>query len=346
MDRELHCDFYFGDNVNEELQKLDYSILKGFKHELKTLRFRSLKWHLGISRVFFNHYDYYIITGDTSYLSNWFLLLYCTINQKKLFLWCHGIKTYVKRRHKFINKLFFGNKIVELLLYGNQARNLMIDEGYSEKKLHVIYNSLDYEAQCKIRNTIEVNDIYLKHFKNSYPVIIFIGRLQNEKKLELIIESQKKSESKGTIFNAVFIGEGEMKETLIDLSEKLGIADKVWFYGPIYDELQIAPLIYNAALSVSPGGVGLTALHCLTYGTPVITHSNFSNQGPEFEAITKGITGDFFEEDNLDDLINKISIWLNRSEKNRAAIRLNCYKTIDAYFNPEYQINILKQILG
>lgn len=54
-----------------------------------------------------------------------------------------------------------------------------------------------------------------------------------------------------------------------------------------------AEFIYNADLCVSPGNVGLTAMHSLVFGCPVITHNCFEWQMPEFEAIQPGITGDF-----------------------------------------------------
>ena len=44
---------------------------------------------------------------------------------------------------------------------------------------------------------------------------------------------------------------------------------------------------------VSPGNVGLTAIHSLSYGTPVLTHNNFNNQMPEVESIQPGFNGYF-----------------------------------------------------
>lgn len=67
----------------------------------------------------------------------------------------------------------------------------------------------------------------------------------------------------------------------------------VWFYGSCYDEQTNAELIYNADMCVAPGNVGLTAIHAMTFGCPVITHSDFKWQMPEFEAIHPGKTGDF-----------------------------------------------------
>ncbi len=76
----------------------------------------------------------------------------------------------------------------------------------------------------------------------------------------------------------------------IDKNQSKG---RIWLYGACYDEEIIGELIFNAQLCVSPGNVGLTAMHSLVYGTPVITHNNFSNQSPEFEAIIDGKTGSF-----------------------------------------------------
>ena len=62
-------------------------------------------------------------------------------------------------------------------------------------------------------------------------------------------------------------------------------------YGETFDEAEISKLLNHADLCVSPGNVGLTAMHALAYGVPVATHNDFKNQMPEFEAITPGKTG-------------------------------------------------------
>lgn len=346
MDKELRCDFYFGDTVFMELKKLDYSKLQSYKGELKTIKLRSYRWQLGISKFLFRNYDSYIITGDPGYLSYWFLLLICIIRHKKIYMWCHGLKLQPStKRGDLLAKIFYNNASGGLLLYGNYSRNLMIEEGYPEDKLHVIYNSLDHENQYKIRQKQKAEDIYFEHFRNNDPVVIFIGRLNKEKKLRLIIESQKKLIEKGIFLNSVFIGSGEMEQPLRDMTKEYGLIDKVWFYGSCYDEQQIAKLIYNATLTISPGNIGLTALHSLVYGTPVITHSNIWNHGPEFEAITRGETGDFFDEDDVNDIVMKVSSWIKQSQNKREIVRNMCYEKVDLWYNPDFQIKLLKRIL-
>ena len=125
----------------------------------------------------------------------------------------------------------------------------------------------------------------------------------------------------------------------------MGLTDNVWFHGASYDEEENARLIYNADLCVSPGNVGLTAIHSLTFGTPVLTHNNFTRQMPEFEAIKDGVTGAFFMQDNEESLASQIDNWFQKNKDIRDEIRANCYEVIDSEWNPYYQMEIFKKVL-
>jgi hypothetical protein len=81
------------------------------------------------------------------------------------------------------------------------------------------------------------------------------------------------------------------------------------------------------------------------YGTPAITHSNFSNQMPEFEAIEEGDAGSFFKENDPVDLKSVIIQWLEKHPKKEESLIQACHNKIDLYFNPNYQIKILKEVL-
>ena len=143
----------------------------------------------------------------------------------------------------------------------------------------------------------------------------------------------------------VLIGEGNDKEELLNLVKSLKLDRQVWFFGACYDESKIAELIFNANVCVSPGNVGLTAIHSLSYGTPVITHDSFSHQMPEFEAIIPNLTGNFFEEGNLQSMIEVIENWIKLHPVKNEELMKNCYKIIDEKYNIFYQIKIFKEKL-
>ena len=124
------------------------------------------------------------------------------------------------------------------------------------------------------------------------------------------------------------------------------LSEMVWFYGPSYDEKELSQLLFDADLCVSPGNIGLTAMHAMTYGCPCISHNNFKWQGPEFEAIQENVTGAFFERDNVDDLSKTIMQWLENHKKDRDEIRRSCYREIDEQWNPHNQLEIIKNMIA
>lgn len=348
LDKEFDCDFYFGDRMKEmkDIKKLDYSLLPGFKRELKNISLIShFYWQKGAVSLFFKNYDKYIILGEYYCLSTWIILLLGKVFGKKIYLWSHGWYGNENKIKRFIKRIFF-KLSNEVFLYGNHARNLMIKEGCSAERLHVIYNSLYYTEQVQIRNKLMISSIYDNHFKNQNPVILFIGRLTKEKMLDMILQAQNILSDKNIFANVVIIGSGEEEMNL----KKMMVALKninCWFYGPCYDEQKIGELIYNATICVSPGNVGLTAVHSMVFGTPVISHNDFASQGPEFEAIIAGETGDYFKKGNVEDLARVIEIWIAPKAINqREMVRKLCYKVVDEKFNPYYQLKVFMKVMN
>jgi glycosyltransferase involved in cell wall biosynthesis len=345
LDVELFCDFYLGDKLPYSINRMDYKSLKGFKYELKNIfLLGNFYWQKGALRTLFKPYKNYIFTGEAFCLSTWLILFLALFTSKKTYLWTHGWygnETFIKR---VVKKLFF--KLANhVLLYGEYAKKLMLKEGFDEQVLHVIYNSLDIEEQISFRVKLTVNNIYKDHFNNNNPVLIYIGRIQKVKKVDYVIEVLNNLKLKGKSYNFIIIGE-DVEETDLKLKiNEYGLESQVWQFGACYDERLLSDLIYNADLCVSPGNVGLTAMHTLIYGTPVITHNNFANQMPEFEVIIPGKTGDYFIEDSINDLELKIINWIENHSKFREDIRNNCYQVISKNYNPISQVNKLKNIL-
>jgi glycosyltransferase involved in cell wall biosynthesis len=345
MDLELGCDFFLGDKLPYEIKKMNYNELKGFKGTLKNIFIISnFYWQVGALKNLFKPYKNYIFTGEPFCLSTWIILLLAKFTSKKTYLWSHGWygdETLIKR---VIKKAFF-SLADGILLYGEYAKTLMISEGFEEKKLHVIYNSLDYSTQIKIKETLSKSDIYTTKFNNSNPVLLYIGRIQKIKKIEYIIEVLNSLKKKNIYYNFIIVGAEIEHTNLKELIAQYNLENQVWFLGECYEETVLSNLIYNADLTVSPGNVGLTAMHSLVYGTPVITHNNFSNQMPEFEVIETGKTGDFFKENDIEDLTFRIKSWIDTYQFQREIIRKNCFDRIAQHYNPEAQVKLLRNLL-
>ncbi len=162
----------------------------------------------------------------------------------------------------------------------------------------------------------------------------------------MIIDSVRLLKDEGIYTNVIIVGK-DTEGVNIDLySQKQGLNSQAWMYGPCYDDKTLGELFYNADVCVSPGNVGLTAIHSLTFGCPVITHGNFPYQMPEFEAIRPGITGDFFEQGNTFDLKEKIKAWISKTPQERERARAAAYDEIDRKWNIHYQIDVIKKVIA
>ena len=346
IDRRWQCKWFFGKNdtgiIGMDLSKLNDVTELTYQR----LKFGGWYWLKGLSsHLRKEKISTYLVIGEPYCLSIWRLglLLKFFCKHKKLYFWTHGWYGKESFFKRIVKKGFF--KLADgIFLYGNYARNLMIEEGFDPKKLFVIHNSLDYKKQTEIRRTLSDSDIYRSHFGNSNPTLIFIGRLTAVKRIDLLVEAVGALRQKGVDCNLVLVGDGDKTEELQRLVKEKDLIDRVWLYGKCYDDNVNAELIYNATLCVAPGNVGLTAIHSMVFGTPVISHNDFRHQMPEFEAIKPGITGDFFEEGNVNSLCEKILTWQNE-HPDREVVRRACYQEIDDNWTPEYQISVLEKHL-
>jgi glycosyltransferase involved in cell wall biosynthesis len=309
---------------------------------------KKILWQTGILRTCFsNEFDEYIFLGNPYFISTWIGAIILKIRKRPVYFWTHGLLKKDKGLKRLIRRIFYLLP-TGFFLYGNHARNLLIQEGYNQEKLHVIYNSLNYSKQISFRESLNDEDIILlrsRFFKRpELPQIIFIGRLTKQKKLIQLIEAISILNHKGVLINLLIVGDGSEFKNLKEKVTKKELKDFVFFHEESYAEEDNFKLIVSSDICVAPGEVGLTAMHSLVFGTPVITHNNPNRQMPEFEAIVPGVSGDFFEFNDVIDLALKIESWLlNRPEKK--TIRQNCYSIIDSKYNPKYQKDVICNVL-
>lgn len=343
LDEEFDCEWFIGPGYGN-IKQLPLSFFKN-AHSLKRIElpgplfFQRKEIRTMLSRK----YDAFLVLGNTPNVATWIgLFLHRLFNRKiKVYSWTHGLLRIRRQPRQWFEELF--QKLPDaVFVYGDRAREIMISRGFDGSMIYPIHNSLDYDEQLKYRANF--SNIYKRHFGNGNKVLFFIGRLTPEKKLDMLVSVMGILRNRGKDVNLVFIGAGEMEEKLKSQVESQNLKDRVWFYGPCYNEKEKSELISNADLCVSPGAIGLTSIDSLMYGTPVVTNDDFNHQGPEYAAIQDGVTGTFFKAGNIDDLAVKIESWFN-SGLDRETIRQNCYNEIDSNWNPQYQIEVFKKYL-
>lgn len=311
-------------------------------------------WQSGLVNLsVFGKYDSYIFLGSPYHLSTWFAVIIVRLRGKKAYYWMHGVYKDKPRVHDFLKLKLFYKLPNGFFLYGN--RSLSILRKYNVKpynNMHVIYNSLNYVVSAERRSLVSEISIFnfrVKYFKTALePVVVFIGRVNSIKRIDMLIDAQSALENSidKVKFNILIIGDGEERTKLERQITKLGLQDHVYFFGEVYDEKIISEILMYSDVCVNPGEVGLTAIHALSYGTPVISHDNLNIQMPEVEAIIPGLTGDLYGYGNVQNLAESINKWLLLNPIKTHEVMKACFSVIDNYYNPNYQRKIIEKVLN
>ncbi|MER9061657.1 glycosyltransferase family 4 protein [Mesorhizobium sp. M0698] len=284
-------------------------------------------------------FSHIIFLGNPYILTNWPYALLARWTGYKVYFWTHGWLNAEGKLRQVLRNLYY--RIPHgLMLYGVRAKSIGAGFGFKERNLHVIYNSLNYESQKTARIRIEREDNDGSHLSD---YIVCVARLTRELKIHQAIEALNvvyRNTGKSIVLQ--LIGDGLLRDELEDLARKLNV--NVVFNGAIYDEQRIADIVYHARAMVSPGKVGLTAMHGLAYGIPIITHGNFDNQMPEVEAIEPGITGDFFKEDDVESLAAVLTKWMETPRTRKE--RLRAIATIEDRYTPRSQVLMIECALA
>lgn len=287
--------------------------------------------------------DCLISLGTIYSLTSWISLLTAKILGIPRIVWGHGLLEEEKGLKWYVRKKFY-NLADAQLLYGNYAKKLLIEKGFPEEKLFVVYNSLDFDNQVEIEK--EITQAQVDRFKeeNNIPhaskLLVFTGRLQPVKKLDQLIEATAQLNKNGLDTHLAFIGDGQQREFLEQLAKDKKIRDKAHFLGASYDEAFIGLVFKASDLCVIPSGAGLTIMHSMVYGTPVLLSDNLAQHFPEWEAVDEGKTGFYYKTDDITDMVNKAAEYLQSD--NKSNIRQNCLKVIKEKYNPYVQEQVFE----
>lgn len=288
-----------------------------------------------------------IFLGNAYYLTTWIAAMLCRLTDKRVLMWTHGYRSPQHARRSAFKNAFF-RLAHGLILYGRRGKQAMREQGFSEHSLYVGYNSLDYECHLTLRHRLidevsreaELQRCGIPQQASHLPTLIWVGRFVSDKRLPVLLDAVQRLRENGHDLNLILVGEGPERDSVRAYVEAAGTADSVYMPGAIYDEAALARLLLAVDLAISPGPVGVFAIHAMSFGLPVITCDDFRNQGPESEAIEPDTTGDFFRDGDAADLAAVILRWLenpaSRKERQRA-----CFEAIDRHYTPAAQESVI-----
>ncbi len=290
--------------------------------------------------------DALLIIGNPNMPATWLMAVVGRALGKRVLFWGHGWLKHEGWARQFARNLYLGlaNKV---LVYGERAKTLALRQGFSPRVVSVIYNSLDFDRAQRELTVIGREGAGQRpqqlFAEPDLPLIICTARLTPLCQFDLLFEAAAILRDKGRPINILLVGDGPERAKLEELAAKLKL--NVLFFGACYEEERLARMIYSADLTVSPGKIGLTAIHSLTYGTPAITHDNLAEQMPEVEAIKPGETGELFKQGSSVELARTIRDWLT-SGRDREEVRRACWAEVVQHWTPARQRELIDTAIG
>jgi glycosyltransferase involved in cell wall biosynthesis len=204
--------------------------------------------------------------------------------------WGHGIRP--RDRYHFIYRKM-AKMADAVVLYSGPAADKMALIGVPREKIFVAWNAID---------TAEIEEYYRAvPFEQRFR-ILYIGRLIRGKKVDLLIQGfaaalpRLPDDTKLSI-----IGNGNEERKLKSLVSELRIESNVEFSGKLTIQDQLAPYFNSSFVSVSPGQIGLSAIHSLAYRVPLLV-ANKEPHGPEITILEEDKNGCYFATNSVNDL--------------------------------------------
>ena len=163
-------------------------------------------------------------------------------------------------------------------------------------------------------------------------IAIFVGRIHPKKGCDLFIEAFHRSLAPDPDWHMLIVGPDQVgwQAGLERLSEKFGIKDRITWAGMLRDERKWEALAASEifVLPSHQENFGIVVAEALACGIPVLI-SNQVNIWREIESENAG----FVEQDTLTGTVNLLEAWNRLGEAGRSAMRVNCRRCFDRYFD-------------
>jgi glycosyltransferase involved in cell wall biosynthesis len=281
---------------------------------------RELLWFNKALKLIKNEFfDVVICDYYTRMLSIWPMQKIQHKRNASFILWGIGFHQYPTPLLDVFRKLMV-NRSDALLLYSEKEKIKYTNIGVPVQKCFVTQNTVDIEgidAAVSAATGQQVLECKKKTESENGPVLMHIGRLAKNKRLDILIKILPALKKRWPFIRLILIGEGPEMESLKKMAKSFSVQECIKFIGPITDHKLLAPWVLASDLFVAPAQIGLMAPMCLTYGKTLVISDVAEHHGPEVQAFVPGKTGLSYHYEDSEDLINSINKLLDNPKQRK-----------------------------
>lgn len=278
------------------------------------------EWQSQIRSIDLSETDILVLSANIRKLSNLILVYNAWRNRIPIIWWGHyhsaGSSTIAKKMRRMMYQ--FGDAV--MFYTDNEVSRYLSDGG----KLPTIglNNGIDTRQVVEFRPPIPMEDRPRR--------ALFLGRLTGKARFDILLEALTHREAKGIEISVI----GAECPIVREQVEALGLGQRVYWHGPRYSEPEIAEIANLSRIFVYPGAVGLSAIHAMAYGLPVLVHDDPDWHMPEIAAFSEGETGSTFRRNDSADLARQLATMIDDTEA-LASQSIAARARVAAKFNTE-----------
>ncbi len=182
------------------------------------------------------------------------------------------------------------------------------EEKISADKVMTIWNGVDTNTFSSGRETSSLKAAL--GINAGIPVIGIVARLDTVKDHPTLFAACRILKESGADFRLLVVGDGPLKDSLIKLTESLGLQRNITFTGGRRDVPDLMNVMDIFVLSSISEGISLTLIEAMACELPIVT----TDAGGNPEVVLDGVTGFLVPPTNPSALAEKLLLLMNDSE--------------------------------
>ena len=228
--------------------------------------------------------------------------------------------------------LFCTKFATKIRVVSNVIKKQLIEDGVDEKKIEVLSPRVNLD-QFDYKKYSDTNEQLKKelNIETNKTLLVFVGRLVSFKGVKYLIQACTYLNKKD--YHLIIVGDGPLKNELVNLTNKLILQDNITFVGKV-EFTKVPYFMASADFFVLPSldeGFGRVIIESMAVKTLVLA----SRVGGIQDIIVDNETGFFMESANKEDIANIIKKVLNMKKEDLAIIIEKSHKIV----NDNYEFN-------
>ncbi len=198
-----------------------------------------------------------------------------------------------KKLTEYFTKFYCDKTATELIVPSQKTYALFKEKYKVDRTVHIVPTGIDVERFHREKLDVKkINNLKKKLKLKDSPVIIYVGRLAQEKRVETLIEVQSSLVKK---YNAklLIVGSGPDLESYKKLAKKYKLDNSIIFTGAVpWEEVPyyyaVSDIFATASVSETQG---LTVIEAMASGLPVVAAHDKAFEG----VVIDDLNGKFFK---------------------------------------------------